>query len=559
MDVWVEGKRIRLTRNHFVAQGGEASVYAHKGMAYKVYHDETKVVDSEKIAELNRIASPRVIQPEVSIFSQEGLRLGYRMRHVPNAYACCQLFPKAFRQRHGITQSGIERLVLQMREGIKSVHEAGVLLVDGNEMNFLVSSDFKELYFVDVDSYQTPSFPATALMQSIADPLVRDRGFSQESDWFAFAVVAFQMCIGIHPYKGKHPRCKGLSARMSAGISVFDSEVRLPGAIGVISDIPANYLQWFREVFVEGKRLPPPTIFSNTAALRGIKKAIPRESSLVVSVQEELSETLLGRWEHGGMVFYATRSAIWQGKRRCCDLPIGFEGIVTAPGGKGLALTLEDGIVRFYDVAKKQWLARQGRASAVCVYEGRGFLHSGEHVFEVSGKTIGNTLTIESRRVAQVLPYATQLLSGVALQSLLGTPYLSLFTGVGRAHQIAVPQLQSIRVVEAQLESKVLVLTGYKGVSLQRFVFRFAEDFLGYDLRIEEDVDIATVNLAVLHSGVCVLAIGGEKLEIFHSKSGDSRLDCLSKTGISLDMKLASQGNQLLALQDNRVLKVSMT
>jgi len=291
--IWHEGELLSLNKSDFVAQGGEASIYARDGVAFKIYHEPQSTIGSDKIVELQGIVSSVVIGPRAQIRDECGTVVGYSMRHIVDCYTLCQLFPKAFRDRRSLSQETSHALVLQIRQGIEDVHRAGVLLVDGNEMNVLVRSDFGQVFFVDVDSYQTRQYPATAIMQSISDPLVRDRCFTQGSDWFSFAVLAFQLLIGIHPYKGKHSSIKGLENRMNAGISVFDRGVRLPKAIGDIESIPANYLQWFREVFEGGMRTIPPDRFSARRERRVQTRVRDSAKGLIFKLLEDLPEPIL--------------------------------------------------------------------------------------------------------------------------------------------------------------------------------------------------------------------------------------------------------------------------
>ena len=68
--------------------------------------------------------------------------------------------------------------------------------------NFLIDRDMQHVLFIDVDSYQTAGFPATAIMDSIRDR--HSSTYSAGTDWFSFAILAFQMFVGVHPYRGKH-------------------------------------------------------------------------------------------------------------------------------------------------------------------------------------------------------------------------------------------------------------------------------------------------------------------------------------------------------------------
>jgi serine/threonine protein kinase len=125
-------------------------------------------------------------------------------------------------------------------------------------MNFLVDkSTFSNIYFIDVDSYQTKSYPAQAIMDSIRDRHAKQ--FDINTDWFSFGILTFQMFMGIHPYKGKHDTYKTLDERMINNVSVLNKKVSIPS---IIEDpkqiIPSNYLDWYSSVFEKGNRIPFP-------------------------------------------------------------------------------------------------------------------------------------------------------------------------------------------------------------------------------------------------------------------------------------------------------------
>jgi len=197
-----------------------------------------------------------------------------------------------------------------------------------------------------------------------------------------------------------------------------------------------------------------------------------------------------------------------------------------------------------------------GAVSSLSVGEGCVYVHSLHHVFEL--RIVGEVPMVASAVVTNVLRHATQLFSGVVLQKLLGTVYVSLLTEPGKSYQIALPEVSELMVVDAKLRSRVLVVSGYRGSSLCRLVFRFSTDFASYDLRVDEDIDIATVNFAVLDSGVCVMAVGDEVLELFSECPSSARVDRLHKTGVSLDMELSSRASELVVSCENRLMKVSM-
>src|SRR5689334_6788561 len=105
MKVFVKGRgEVALTQQNFVAQGGQASVYQRNGVAYKVYSDPKDAIPEAKFTELARIDDPNVVRPEDLLLEEKTSRpVGYTMRYVSDTYALCQLFPKAFRDRSGLT------------------------------------------------------------------------------------------------------------------------------------------------------------------------------------------------------------------------------------------------------------------------------------------------------------------------------------------------------------------------------------------------------------------------------------------------------------------------
>jgi hypothetical protein len=132
------------------------------------------------------------------------------------------------------------------------------LIVDANEMNWLLDESNWKLWIIDTDAWQTPSHHATAVMPSIRDPRTKNGKFDKESDWYGWGIVTFQLWTGIHPYKGKESNGMNFLDRMDKGISVFHNSVSVPPVVRDWNNIPTNLLNWYKDVFQNGKRLAPP-------------------------------------------------------------------------------------------------------------------------------------------------------------------------------------------------------------------------------------------------------------------------------------------------------------
>ena len=257
MKVFVKSKgEINLTKRDFVASGGEGEIYRKHRTAYKIYTGQTPCIPHSKIQELSEISAPNVIAPKELVLNTRNKPVGYTMRHISNTYALCQIFTKAFKTRNKVTPEMMLELVKKMQNTISHIHSKGILIVDLNEMNFLVDKKLTDVYFIDVDSYQTKNFPATAIMPSIKDR--HTNGFNKMTDWFSFGIVSFQMFIGIHPFKGKHPTLKTIEDRMMANIPVFHKDVRYPKVCMPFDYIPDSYREWYKSIFYKGERIAPP-------------------------------------------------------------------------------------------------------------------------------------------------------------------------------------------------------------------------------------------------------------------------------------------------------------
>ena len=245
-----QGNKLVFGPNDHLATGGEGSVYARQDRAYKLYLDPAKAQRArleEKVQRLQRFSHPGIAAPQGVLRNKNGDFLGLSLPRV-NGEALCKLFTNTWRDAHQFGEAETIAVARGMRAVVDYAHAHQAVLVDSNELNWMV--DGKNPVAIDVDSWQLPGYPATAIMASIRDPR-SPSSFNDGTDWFAWAVVTFQLWTGVHPFKGTHPDfARGaLVERMSAGVSVFDPRVRLPGAVRPVSDIPDALRAWYRDVF----------------------------------------------------------------------------------------------------------------------------------------------------------------------------------------------------------------------------------------------------------------------------------------------------------------------
>jgi hypothetical protein len=565
MKVMVKGQgSVELTRRHFLASGGQGSVYARGKRAFKVYSDPADMIPVGKMRELAAIADPAVIKPEALLLdSRRGAAIGYTMRLVPTAQPLCQLIPRSFRDRHGLDGARMLDLVQALQRRIESVHRAGVLVVDLSEMNFVVDRPMREVFAIDVDSYQTEHYPATAITPAIQDPFTPFDQLNTGSDWFSFAVVSFQLFCGIHPYKGRHPSVSGLVERMQARLSVLDPAVRIPKAALPASVIPDNYLAWYRAVLDRGERRPPPGGAVPTVAPLPSRPRLASSAALEIELLLEAGEPLRHVVAHQGALAVAGERTLWLDGRRVGDAPYPIVALGISPlRGKPLAvLRDDDGRLRLWDATGGVMLALELDADAVAAADGgRLLLKHDDKVVELLVREVGSSLLTTTRLAARVMPRATQLFEGMAVQNLLGACYLSLFSEDGAHHQLRLAELDGYRFVDAKHQRGVVVAYARKGRRLDRVVLRFRREDGRYDLSIRRSVDHSAVSFAALDSGVCAMVAMGddEQLELFSTSVGSAAHKALEDDALSGDMLLAADGNRLLVVRGSRLARLRM-
>lgn len=279
LDINVAGQDIRLTNRNYLSQGGEGVVYKKDKTAYKIYHNNK--ISEKKIKELSVLSDSRILKPK-SIVYKDNEVVGYSMNYEANTYPLCQVFTKSFQSRYGLSNGTLLNLLTQMIEVVNHIHSKGILIVDLNEYNILVDKNFKKVYFIDVDSYQTKSYPATAIMEHIKDP--HAQFFSIQSDYYSLAILAFNLLIGIHPFKGKSLKKMSIKERMLNNISVLNKNVKIPSICSDINSLPKGLFGWFVQMFEEGVRLEPPKEFGQILSIKDIPTP---QGELLISKKEK--------------------------------------------------------------------------------------------------------------------------------------------------------------------------------------------------------------------------------------------------------------------------------
>jgi len=559
LNIFIKGKnKVSLTQKELLAQGGEGAVYVKGGTAFKIYFDQCKCIPVGKIQELSAITHKDIIKPEDILLDDKGNQIGYTMRYVSDTVALCKIFTKAFKNRYNISPQITLDLVRKLQELVVHCHSKNILIVDLNELNFLLSEKLDEIYGIDVDSYQTKSFPATAIMENIRDRQVKNNQFTEGSDWFSFAVIAFNMMIGIHPYKGKHPSIRDWSERMDKNISVFDSSVSIPNVCLPLDVIPDNYLQWFKAVLSQGKRLAPPTGLHDIINLvTQIKKIIGSNNFDINEIFSAKSEIRYCLWGDTHLVLTKSHGANINGKE-VPEVPADASVVILPQRNIALAASLECGKIKLFNATTRSPINFDVAGVDLMQSDNRLYVKNGAAVYEIKFLEVGVNIIPSLQQVAQCLELGSKLYDGVMIQSLLGATYVSFFPEADKHYQLHIKELDQYRVIDAKYEKKVLIVIGYKNGKYDKLIFRLSSTFEEYDIRIVTDVQYSGINFTVLDNKICIHITEEEKMELFPAVRNQSQIKEIEDPVLSGDMKLFSHGVQAFFSKGDKIYTIKV-
>jgi len=560
------GVSISLTQKNFLTSGGEGSIYVEGNKAFKVYQDPKKVISKTKISELKAISLKNVICPHGHLTDTSTTKpLGYEMDFVKDTIQICALFTRAYKDQHHIIPEAITKLISTIRDCISYIHNAKILIVDMNELNILISKKNHIMpYFIDTDSYQTPSSPATAIMESVRDRHCNYK-FSEGTDWFAFAIMAVQLLIGIHPYKGKHPDFKTLDERMMNNVSIFNSKVSLPKICNPIQTIPQGLSGWLKNVLEKGERGIPPM-----GDLTAVKMAVTVATAIgdiklveILSFDEDITYiddeiTILQK-----KVFYNNKPVLFSKD------PVAF-----LPG---------DPVIK---VMKESEEGEQFTFKFVARQNGGNRWEEDEHerlymssILADTGFTFGSNLYVKiedkiflvefnreqcfatSTHVANVMSMSTRVFHNIVIQDCLKTAMGLILEGKisfsFSIDSIAGTHVSPSKIVNAYFENGVGGIVYQEGSGYKKLMFKINVPKGKVEVIDTYDINDAFISIAVKKNGVAVFTDSDGNAVITTNIVGDNRLKVI-KSDVLEGERLAIVKDKIVVIRQNKIYEVKI-
>lgn len=551
-----QGKQVTLADKEFLASGGQGDIYLHGGVVYKIYHDAMPADLVDKITELTVLDRPNIIRPlgvVYSAISQEPI--GYTMDYADNTVGMPLLFTTSYISRNNIQLKDTEDLIASMADTTSFIHSKGILLVDGNEFNYLVDkATYKKPYFIDVDSYATQKHPATVIMPSVRD--YASSGFSTLTDWYSFGVVTFQLFTGIHPYKGKHPTLKSIEDRCKHHVSVFNKDVSTPAAVRDFNSIPANYKTWYENLFEKGQRTPPPNMVS-AVQMRTKRKYVSTSFNIekVLACDSTIHSV---EWIFGNQVIITEKSIYINGKQHSRHHN---HSVVTASPTGVLFEAWYDTQFHYWDILRGLDHVEDYRADQWFSIEGRLYSLYENQLFEIEVRTIGSgqqlaALVIHTQPIYQ---QSSQIFSNVIYTNLFGISYFYIPSrkAVRIYQEVA---LEGFKILDAKFEKDQLLIIAIdtKGKMGQVGAAKRVRVDVEAPMHIEvTDIDIQETNVTVLSNGVSIVYDSLEdEIDISRVASEDHKI--IQNAGLPHALSLVNNGTQAHYFVDDTLYKFSV-
>jgi hypothetical protein len=548
--VFLNGQPLRLAERDLLASGGEGAVYAKEGIAYKIYHPDKTPPAVAKLKELQALDHPNILGPRGLLLDGAGKVAGFSMPFRKNTDPLCQYAAPSWRTQYGIATDDISALLAKLQETLKWVHAHRCLVVDLNPYNVLVDRAATDPFIIDVDSWQTPSHPATALMDSVRDPKA-GKTFTPGSDWFSFAVVACETYLAIHPYRGTHPGYKPAQwkDRMKDGISVFNTKVRLPSSANPFSVIPAGHRAWLEAVLEKGERSAPPS--PGHAGAAPIPAAQPVASDGKVRLENTITLPSKVRrcFFHAGIIWTVTEEGVYRDNIKImASSPRRHMDIIPVQGDEPLI---------------GEWHAQQGRldifardgaawksiqTSGYFVAHGKTFTSDGSWLMESTVLKIGTKLTLMSKPVAQTVPNA-RFGAGCLVQPLLGTCRVVAPLPSGGTVTVHFKQLDRVDLISAACAWPFVQIVGRENHDLKMWTAVLSATGAEPTAHVESIDDTDVPAIAALDRGVAA-RFWDKGLDLFNDPSKPLRFE---QPGLAPGTRLASDGGRIYALAGKSV------
>jgi len=240
-----------------INRGGEGSIYEHpkdSSQVIKVYHPGIKPSINQKfLSEISGLSS-NFVRPLEIYYTKSKAVAGYSMIYLNTnkLFLLSNILSKSLCQKENFDIDFKIKIFLKIKELLLEAHKNNVIIGDLNPYNIFFSKK-GDVFFIDTDSYQTLSKPHSDILL----PEIRDwlsQKVSEQTDFYAYAILSFQMFTYLHPFKGIHNKVSSLEERSVKHLSVLlnTKDIIIPAFYQPLTDSLLKDQYW--KIFQDGKR-----------------------------------------------------------------------------------------------------------------------------------------------------------------------------------------------------------------------------------------------------------------------------------------------------------------
>lgn len=253
-------------------QGGGTEADVHKldkNFAAKIYNDVERAISlQEKIKILINIKKNNDLPENIAAplgfiysFDNRSTPLGFKMQLIENhnPISLFQWSSNYTKKEEELLDQTIANFLFDLSDSLKILHSNRIFLGDLKLANILISNN--RAFIIDFDSCSLSDYQSESMYTlEYVDPTLRGNDpnaqgpfqFSAESDWWALAVVAYYLFMGVSPWSGVHPIYKNTKTRsFHYSVAGLDEDVKTPKLMRPISwlDQKPKLKNYFTNIF----------------------------------------------------------------------------------------------------------------------------------------------------------------------------------------------------------------------------------------------------------------------------------------------------------------------
>jgi Protein tyrosine and serine/threonine kinase len=553
----LEGRGIITVRpSDHVATGGEGSVFKIANTILKIYTDPSKMVADDmpsKVRALSALSHPGILAPKGIITDRSPI--GFYMDYAEGT-PLTPFFSNDFRNQNGIDAAKTLKIAQAMQEIYAFAHVNKAILVDANELNWIVAPDLSPKA-IDVDSWAISKWPAKVIMPSIRD--WHSKTFNELTDWFSWGIVTFQLFTGIHPYKGTlQGFARGAMVdRMKANASVFSSGIKLNNAVRDFRTIPEPLRIWYKETFQDGRRSLPPLSLQGVVSVPKVQKVIKSSQRLTHKLIYDGIKDPIIKLFYCGLALTQSYKIIQvtTGKIILNALGKNTEAISVNNGW----LIVSEGVFTWINGTSLERIpvSMSSSFSSVIAYKNRMFIVSEQGLSELS-LMIFNKPILSTVSTWATMPNSTRWFSGCGIADMIGATYLLLPFANSSCANVRVKELDGLTPVSAYLGDHFFsCITVNKAGDYIKSEFSFDSDYRDY-VYWEGRSDLPVLNTATLQKGICSTITEDGVLNLFAYKSPGQVMK-IDDPSMEMDMQLFNMNEEIYYLKDGSVYSLKTT